>query len=96
MALIIGGLCHDVDHRGYNNDFFKKLNLPLANLYTTSVMEQHHYKQTITILHSEGQDIFSFLTSEEHKEVLELVRYDQIYGNRSHLTDNLQLRQMHL
>ncbi|XP_062608258.1 cAMP and cAMP-inhibited cGMP 3',5'-cyclic phosphodiesterase 10A-like [Saccostrea cucullata] len=74
MALIIGGICHDLDHRGYNNDFFQKLNLPLASLYSTSVMEQHHYKQTITILHTEGQDIFSFLNGPQYKEMLELLR----------------------
>ena len=74
MALIIGGICHDLDHRGYNNDFFRKFDLPLAALYSTSVMEQHHYKQTITILHTDGQDIFSFLNGPQYKEMLELLR----------------------
>lgn len=74
MALIIGGICHDLDHRGYNNDFFLKFDLPLAALYSTSVMEQHHYKQTITILHTDGQDIFSFLNGPQYKEMLELLR----------------------
>lgn len=74
MAMLIGGVCHDVDHRGYNNEYFKKLQHPLAALYSTSVMEQHHYKQTITILHEEGHDIFSALTVAQHKEVVELIR----------------------
>ncbi|KAK3593544.1 hypothetical protein CHS0354_018625 [Potamilus streckersoni] len=74
MALLISALCHDVDHRGYNNEFFKKLNLPLGALYSTSVMEQHHYKQTITILHSEGLDIFNFLSAEKHKFILHEIR----------------------
>ena len=74
MALLIGGVCHDVDHRGYNNEYFKKLKHPLAALYSTSVMEQHHYKQTITILHEEGHDIFSTLSVQQHKQVLELIR----------------------
>lgn len=74
MALVIGGICHDLDHRGYNNDFFRKFDLPLAALYSTSVMEQHHYKQTITILHTDGQDIFSFLNGPQYKEMLELLR----------------------
>lgn len=72
MGLIVAGICHDVDHRGYNNDFFKKMKLPLANLYSTSVMEQHHYRQTVTILQTE--DIFSFLSSEKYKEMLGLIR----------------------
>ncbi|KAH3831148.1 hypothetical protein DPMN_104410 [Dreissena polymorpha] len=74
MALIIGGVCHDIDHRGYNNDFFKKLKLPLAALYSTSLMEEHHYKQMITILHAEGHEIFSFLTADEHRLILDYIR----------------------
>ena len=74
MSMIVAGIAHDIDHRGYNNEFFKKLKLPLAALYSTSVMEQHHYKQTITILHAEENDIFSFLTADQHKEVLDLIR----------------------
>ena len=92
MSLVIGGICHDLDHRGYNNDFFKKLKLPLAALYSTSVMEQHHYKQTITILHAEGNDIFSFLTADQHKDVLEMIRKNIIatdlalyFPNQKHL-----------
>ncbi|XP_033761202.1 cAMP and cAMP-inhibited cGMP 3',5'-cyclic phosphodiesterase 10A-like [Pecten maximus] len=73
MGLIVAGICHDVDHRGYNNEFFKKMQLPLANLYSTSVMEQHHYRQTVTILQTE--DIFSFLSTEKYKEMLSLIRH---------------------
>lgn len=74
MSFVIGGLCHDLDHRGYNNDFFKKMKLPLAALYSSSTMEQHHYRQTVTILHTEGMDIFSFLSSKEHAIILEMIR----------------------
>ncbi|OWF36192.1 cAMP and cAMP-inhibited cGMP 3',5'-cyclic phosphodiesterase 10A-like [Mizuhopecten yessoensis] len=72
MGLVVAGICHDVDHRGYNNEFFKKLQLPLANLYSTSVMEQHHYRQTVTILQTE--DIFSFLSPQKYKQMLCLIR----------------------
>ncbi|KAK3100066.1 hypothetical protein FSP39_014218 [Pinctada imbricata] len=75
MALVISGICHDIDHRGYNNAFFTKLSHPLAALYSTSVMEQHHYKQTVTILHTEGIDIFSFLDHDSYKQILELIRH---------------------
>lgn len=50
MALLIGSLCHDLDHRGYNNTFFKTFNEPLAVLYPMSVMEQHHYHVAIRIM----------------------------------------------
>lgn len=75
MAFVIAGICHDVDHRGYNNAYFQKMDMPLADLYSTSVMEQHHYRQTVTILQTEGQDIFSFLQATEYKEMLELIRH---------------------
>lgn len=73
-ALVIAAVCHDLDHRGYNNAFFEKLHLPLASLYSTSVMEQHHYRQTVTILQSEGHDIFSDLDPVEYKEILDMIR----------------------
>lgn len=76
MSLIIGGICHDLDHRGYNNEFFRKMKLPMAALYSTSTMEQHHYRQTVTVLHSDGHEIFSFLSSDEHRTILEMIRYD--------------------
>ncbi|XP_033761049.1 cAMP and cAMP-inhibited cGMP 3',5'-cyclic phosphodiesterase 10A-like [Pecten maximus] len=74
MAILISGICHDVDHRGYNNAFFSKMNLPLASLYSTSVMEQHHYKHTVTILQMNGKGIFSFLTAPEYKKMLGIVQ----------------------
>ena len=49
-GLMIGCLCHDVDHRGFNNAFMTKLEDPISQLYSTSTMEQHHYNHTITIL----------------------------------------------
>ena len=74
IGLLVGAICHDIDHRGYNNDYFKKLNLPLAALYSSSVMESHHYQQTITILHAEGHDILEFLSAEDYKDVIDKLR----------------------
>ncbi|KAL5012489.1 hypothetical protein ScPMuIL_011040 [Solemya velum] len=78
LALLIGGLCHDVDHRGYNNAFFQKMHLPLAALYSTSIMEQHHYRHTVTILQSEGNNIFSDFEPQEYKDILEMIRHNII------------------
>ncbi|XP_052792233.1 cAMP and cAMP-inhibited cGMP 3',5'-cyclic phosphodiesterase 10A-like [Mya arenaria] len=74
MGMIVGGICHDLDHRGFSNEFFRKTRQPLAALYSTSIMEQHHYKQTVTILSAEGHDIFSHLTSEQYKQLLAYIR----------------------
>jgi cAMP and cAMP-inhibited cGMP 3',5'-cyclic phosphodiesterase 10 len=97
IAFTISGLCHDIDHRGYNNAFFEKLDLPLANLYSTSVMEQHHYRQTVTILQADGTDIFSYMSADDYKEMLELTRHHIIatdlalyFGNQKTLAGYIQ------
>eukprot|EP00063_Salmo_salar_P064586 XP_014039421.1 PREDICTED: cAMP and cAMP-inhibited cGMP 3',5'-cyclic phosphodiesterase 10A-like isoform X1 [Salmo salar] len=49
-GLLIACLCHDLDHRGYSNTYLQKFDHPLAALYSTSTMEQHHFSQTVSIL----------------------------------------------
>ncbi|XP_041376658.1 cAMP and cAMP-inhibited cGMP 3',5'-cyclic phosphodiesterase 10A-like [Gigantopelta aegis] len=73
MAMIIGGLCHDIDHRGYNNMFYQEFKLPFADLYGTSIMEHHHYKHTVTVLELKDHDIFSFLNSSQYTEMLSMI-----------------------
>ena len=48
--MFVACLCHDVDHRGYTNQFLTKSHSPLAAIYSTSTMEHHHFNHTITIL----------------------------------------------
>jgi len=74
-ALMWACLCHDVDHRGFNNTYFKSLEDPLAQLYTTSVMEQHHYNHTVTILQQGGHDLFQSCTRDEYRQVLDWIRH---------------------
>ena len=50
LALFVACLCHDVDHRGYTNQYMVKSSSPLAGIYSTSTMEHHHFNHTITIL----------------------------------------------
>ena len=59
-ALLIACLCHDIDHRGFSNAYFTSFSDPLAQLYTTSVMEQHHYAHTVTILQVTASFSFDF------------------------------------
>uniref|UniRef100_A0A669CJH6 Phosphodiesterase n=1 Tax=Oreochromis niloticus TaxID=8128 RepID=A0A669CJH6_ORENI len=73
-GLLIACLCHDLDHRGYSNAYLQKFDHPLAALYSTSTMEQHHFSQTVSILQLEGHNIFSNLTSSEYEQVLEIIR----------------------
>ncbi|XP_039640505.1 cAMP and cAMP-inhibited cGMP 3',5'-cyclic phosphodiesterase 10A isoform X1 [Perca fluviatilis] len=73
-GLLIACLCHDLDHRGYSNSYLQKFDHPLAALYSTSTMEQHHFSQTVSILQLEGHNIFSNLNSSEYEQVLEIIR----------------------
>ncbi|XP_031627073.1 dual 3',5'-cyclic-AMP and -GMP phosphodiesterase 11-like isoform X2 [Contarinia nasturtii] len=73
LALIIACLCHDLDHRGTNNSFQIKASSPLAQLYSTSTMEHHHFDQCLMILNSPGNQILAHLSSEEYSRALRVL-----------------------
>ncbi|XP_004701771.1 dual 3',5'-cyclic-AMP and -GMP phosphodiesterase 11A [Echinops telfairi] len=51
LAVIVGCLCHDLDHRGTNNAFQAKSGSALAQLYGTSAtLEHHHFNHAVMIL----------------------------------------------
>ena len=50
LSLYLSSICHDIDHRGYNNAFMIKQKTPLSHLYSTSTLEWHHFKQGVFIL----------------------------------------------
>ncbi|CAJ0954939.1 unnamed protein product, partial [Mesorhabditis belari] len=75
LALFVSCLCHDLDHRGKNNAYMKDMATPLASIYSTSVMEHHHFNQTVTILQQEGHNILRSLSSAEYKTVLGLIKH---------------------
>ncbi|KAL8587788.1 hypothetical protein ACOMHN_021006 [Nucella lapillus] len=70
LALLVGCLCHDLDHRGTNNQFQKKSMSPLAELYSTSTMEHHHFDQCIMILSTKGSDILCNLSQCDYESVI--------------------------
>lgn len=73
LALIIACLCHDLDHRGTNNQFQIKTSSPLADLYSTSTLEHHHFDQCIMILSTKGNDILSNIRQDEYEEVIQML-----------------------
>ncbi|GBP36575.1 Dual 3',5'-cyclic-AMP and -GMP phosphodiesterase 11 [Eumeta japonica] len=73
LALIIGCLCHDLDHRGTNNSFQIKASSPLAQLYSTSTMEHHHFDQCLMILNSPGNQILAHLSSDDYERVVKVL-----------------------
>ena len=52
--MFIGAICHDLDHRGFNNKFMIDIGSPLAAIYSTSTMEHPHFNMTVTILQQVG------------------------------------------
>ncbi|XP_077983621.1 LOW QUALITY PROTEIN: cGMP-dependent 3',5'-cyclic phosphodiesterase-like [Glandiceps talaboti] len=76
FALFVACLCHDMDHRGTNNNFQVQSQSVLAALYSSegSVLERHHFSQALCILNTEGCNIFENLTTPEYEEVLDLMQ----------------------
>ncbi|KAL3880651.1 hypothetical protein ACJMK2_032874 [Sinanodonta woodiana] len=76
FGLFVSCLCHDIDHRGTNNSFQVASQSILAALYSSegSVMERHHFAQTMCILNTEGCNIFENLSSRDYQHVLDIVR----------------------
>ncbi|CAG9540732.1 unnamed protein product, partial [Cercopithifilaria johnstoni] len=75
LALYIACLCHDLDHRGKNNAYMKSMCSPLASIYSTSVMEHHHFNQTVIILQQVGHNILKSFSSEEYKDILGIIKH---------------------
>lgn len=48
--MIIAAIAHDVDHRGFTNNFCTLTNNVIAQLYDESQMENHHIFVTMMIL----------------------------------------------
>ncbi|OON23881.1 3'5'-cyclic nucleotide phosphodiesterase [Opisthorchis viverrini] len=77
LALLVGALCHDIDHRGLNNSFQQLINSPLSSLYGMygSVLERHHVEHTMQIIQTANCNIFCNLSPEDEKRALQLVRH---------------------
>merc|ERR1719427_1000125 len=73
LGLLVACLCHDLDHRGMNNNFLVATNSPLATLYSTSTLERHHLNQALIILNLDGNKILYKLTSTEYTAVLSVI-----------------------
>jgi len=93
LAMVIACLCHDLDHRGTNNKFQAKAKNPLAQLYSTSILEQHHFNQCVMILND--NQILGNLSKEKYHEVITVVKDCilatdlELYLKRRHTTFQL-------
>ncbi|KAG8177159.1 hypothetical protein JTE90_009851 [Oedothorax gibbosus] len=76
LSLFVACLCHDLDHRGTTSSFQVTSKSVLAALYSSegSVLERHHFAQTMAILHTEGCNIFENLSEQEYKKCMDYIR----------------------
>ncbi|CAH2046869.1 unnamed protein product, partial [Iphiclides podalirius] len=72
-ALMLAGLCHDLDHPGFNNNFLKLCKHPLAQMYKTSQLENYHYFLAAKMI--EEQQLLSRLAPAERAQVVREVRF---------------------
>ncbi|VDL92265.1 unnamed protein product [Schistocephalus solidus] len=75
LAIMIACLSHDLDHRGTNNQFQIKTMSPLVNLYSTSVLEHHHFDQCIMLLNTKGNEILGTLGHDEYRRAVHLMEH---------------------
>uniref|UniRef100_H2ZJ28 Phosphodiesterase n=1 Tax=Ciona savignyi TaxID=51511 RepID=H2ZJ28_CIOSA len=75
FALVVACFCHDIDHRGTNNAFLIRAGAPLAILYNTSTLENHHYDTCLRISSIDGNNIFESFTKEQFDAACELMKH---------------------
>jgi len=74
LALFIGCICHDLDHRARNNAFVRHTNSPLSVLYKNgSCLERHHFYMTQHILQQEAYNVFECLDEEKTTQVYDVM-----------------------
>jgi hypothetical protein len=70
LAVLIGGLGHDVDHGGFNNAYMIDTHSELALVYNDqSVMEHHHCSLTFRLLRRPENNIFEGMKPTDAKEI---------------------------
>jgi putative methionine-R-sulfoxide reductase with GAF domain len=69
-TLVIASICHDANHRGFNNVYNVKAQTPLGILYKDqSVMEMHHITQAIPIISRDDIALFHTFDDQQVKKV---------------------------
>lgn len=71
-ALLVATICHDLDHRGFTNNFLILTNDMLAQMYEESPLENHHVYMTMLIL--EDLNLFPTMDSETYHEYCKEIR----------------------
>ncbi|XP_063691234.1 cAMP and cAMP-inhibited cGMP 3',5'-cyclic phosphodiesterase 10A-like, partial [Bolinopsis microptera] len=96
LALFVGCICHDLDHRGYTNSFMKLTAHPLSAIYSSSIMENHHYEQTLQLLMQKDLNVFANLKPDDYVNVIAIMKHAIIATDLALYFDNrTTLRELH-
>lgn len=70
LSLLISSACHDVDHRGTNNNFMVQTKDAVAIRYNDKhVLENHHVAVAFRILQQPNHNIFNLLPASQYDEI---------------------------
>jgi len=75
LGLLVACLCHDIDHRGTNNNYQLATNSPLSKLYSSSTLERHHLNQTLVILNLDGHRILDSLSPGDYSKIMSVIEH---------------------
>lgn len=92
LSLLVAGICHDLDHPGYNNAYQVNARTELAIRYNdVSPLENHHASVAFQLLSRKDCNIFENLDTAQYKRVrasmidlilaTDMARHGDIVGN---------------
>ncbi|KAL3157196.1 putative 3',5'-cyclic phosphodiesterase pde-3 [Trebouxia sp. C0009 RCD-2024] len=74
LAGYLSAICHDLDHKGLNNDFLIKTSNPLAIQYNDlSPLENHHLAQSFRLLNRDDCGLFRHLPKDRQVRLRKLM-----------------------
>jgi hypothetical protein len=84
LSLLIAGICHDVGHKGYNNDYHIKIYSDLAITYNDkSILENYHITETFKLLKIDKLNILRNLSKNDfsymRKRIIEMILATDMY-----------------
>nr|AGC92726.1 phosphodiesterase 10a-like protein [Heliconius erato] len=73
-ALMLAGLCHDLDHPGFNNNYLSLCKHPLSQMYKSSMLENHHYFLAKKVI--EDKNLLSLLSIADRERIMHEMKYN--------------------
>ncbi|KXS17649.1 HD-domain/PDEase-like protein [Gonapodya prolifera JEL478] len=74
LAMILACMCHDVDHRGTNNQFQRQAKTIFGQFYHNSPMEEHHANHALTILAAQEHRFLTKMASSDYEQLLTIMK----------------------